>query len=75
MGLKFQPKKGLDHACVKCGWAGQPVVEVSMDGTVVTTVCEDIEECGFGAVLAARMDDMAAEYEAQKLYESGLAAA
>lgn len=64
--------KGWDHACDVCGWAGQPVRAVVVDGEVEAKVCVNEAECEEGERVAEFMQEKQGEYEAQERMEKGL---
>lgn len=57
--------KGWDHACDLCGWAGQEVRAVVVEGEVVAKTCVDDGECDEGERMAEYMREREGEWAAQ----------
>jgi hypothetical protein len=71
--LEWVVRRGSEHACDACGWAGQPVRAAVVGGEVVGQTCVNEEECAEGQrvgemMLLAKED----EYTAQDRAEMGL---
>lgn len=65
-------KKGFEHKCELCGWAGQEVRQTFWDGFIVTQVCTDYDGCAEGVEQALKAELRAEEYAAMGRAEAGL---
>lgn len=65
-------RAGQAHPCDVCGWAGQQVVAVVVEGWTMAQTCTDLESCEEGKVEADRLDRMYEEFLAQQRAEAGL---
>lgn len=65
-------RAGQAHPCDVCGWAGQQVLAVVVEGWTMAQTCSDPDACEEGVAMSERLEEMREEYEAQQRAEAGL---
>ena len=65
-------RAGQAHPCALCGWAGQQVLAVLVDGSTESQLCADDVGCVEGRAEADHLDGMYEEWLAQQRAEAGL---
>jgi hypothetical protein len=73
VAMEWVIRRGSEHACDACGWAGQSVRAALVDGEVVAQTCVDEEGCAEGVMMGEMMLlAKEEEYTAQDRAEMGL---